>query len=249
MVNPVFSVDKGGWKWTAGSTTRLTSYNTGRIISFYHNITLDDRNEQPTTTNSNIQQNTTMKTPETTPTKTGDVRSDLRDNPDYIASGQADRLLMDVTSKKLHGEISEKLGVKYLSSVSSSEHQVATLFGLLYGLNGRLVVNVETRRMSRRGSEIQYPRFNVIFLCDTGSPYTYLCEETLNTMLGNPEHIPFSVHIHLADFPAVEAHLSPPKGRFADVNVIGMDLLSKIQTTIYGADREFKLELVSHRTH
>ncbi|KAG7351508.1 hypothetical protein IV203_010868 [Nitzschia inconspicua] len=90
--------------------------------------------------------------------------------------------------------------------------------------------------MSRRGSEIRYPRFNVIFLCDTGAPNTYLCEETLNTMLGNPEHTPSSMRIHLANFPAVEAHLSPPNGHYTDVNVIGMDLLSKIQTTIYGAD-------------
>ncbi|KAL3903563.1 MAG: hypothetical protein SGARI_005322 [Bacillariaceae sp.] len=204
-----------------------------------------------------------MKTPtkETTPTKPSDVvkttagspassgESDIHDNPGYMAPDQVDRMLMDVTSEKLHGEISENLGVKYLSRVASAEHQVAPLFGQLYGLNGRLMVNVETRRMSRRGSEIQYPRFNVIFLCDTAAPNTYLCEETLNAMLGNPENIPSSMHVHLANFPAVEAHLSPATGHYADVNVIGMDLMSRIQTTIYGADREFKLDLMSHRTH
>mmetsp|Transcript_35837 Transcript_35837/g.86433 ORF Transcript_35837/g.86433 Transcript_35837/m.86433 type:complete len:203 (+) Transcript_35837:77-685(+) len=201
-----------------------------------------------------------MKTSETTPTKSSDVvttagspassseGSDIHDNPDYIAPDQADMMLMDVTSEKLHGEISENLGVTYLSQVASPEHQVAPLFGQLYGLNGRLMVNVETRRMSRRGSQIQYPRFNVIFLCDTGAPNTYLCEETLNIMLGNPENIPSSMHIHLANFPAVQAYLSPKNGHYADVNVIGMDLMSRIQTTIYGADREFKLELMSHRT-
>lgn len=175
--------------------------------------------------------------------------SDIHDNPDYIAPNQADLMLMDVTSEKLHGEISENLGVTYLSKVTSAERQAAPLIGQLYGLNGRLMVNVETRRMSRRGSGIQYPRFNVIFLCDTGATNTYLCEETLNVILENPENIPSSIHVHLANFPAVEAHLSPKAGHYADVNVIGMDLMSRIKTTIYGADREFELDLMTHRQH
>lgn len=67
-------------------------------------------------------------------------------------------------------------------------------------------------------------------------------------MLGNPDNIPSSIHVHLANFPAVEAHLSPKTGHYADVNVIGMDRLSRIKTTIYGgADCEFELDLMTHR--
>lgn len=98
--------------------------------------------------------------------------SGIHDNPDYIAPNQADLMLMDVTSEKLHGEISENLGVTYLSKVTSAEHQAAPLVGQLCGLNGRLMVNVETRRMSRRRSGIQCPHLSVIFLCDTGAPST-----------------------------------------------------------------------------
>ncbi|KAG7354627.1 hypothetical protein IV203_003983 [Nitzschia inconspicua] len=77
-----------------------------------------------------------MNTPETTPTNVVTTAgsldssregSDIHDNPDYIPPAQADMMLMDVTNEKLHGEISDILGVKYLSPVASSEHQVAPL--------------------------------------------------------------------------------------------------------------------------
>ena len=71
----------------------------------------------------------------------------------------------------------------------------------------------------------------------------------MNTILENPDIIPSSIHVHLASFPAVEAHLSPKMGHYADVNVIGMDLMSRIKTTVYVSDREFELDLMTHRQH
>ncbi|KAG7351507.1 hypothetical protein IV203_010867 [Nitzschia inconspicua] len=83
-----------------------------------------------------------MNTPETTPSNVVTTAgspdssrkgSDIHDNPDYIPPDQADMMLMDTTSEKFYGEISDNLGVKYLSPVASSEHQVAPLVGQLYG--------------------------------------------------------------------------------------------------------------------
>jgi hypothetical protein len=177
--------------------------------------------------------------------------SEIHDNPDYIAPSQQDMLLMDVTSLILHTRISEELEVAYLSKVdSNAEKQRSPLDGRLYGLNKRLMVNVVTRRMSRRKStEPDFPSYNIIFLCDTGSPNTFICEEAmLILMKGNSENVaPKQLFVKMADFPAVEAHTSPNPSHYTDVNVIGMDLLCQLQTTIFGKDLEFQLANMEHR--
>ena len=189
------------------------------------------------------------KTESTSPTSS--ARSEIHDNPDYIPPNQQDMLLTDVTSQILHTRISEVLGVEYLSKVdSNAEKQRAPLDGRLCGLNKRLMVNVVTRRMSRRESSgSDYPSYNIIFLCDTGSPNTFICEEAmLALMKENSKNVaPPSMLVKMADFPAVEAHRSPNPSHYSDVNVIGMDLLCQLQTTIFGKDLEFQLAHMEHR--
>ena len=148
------------------------------------------------------------KTESTSPTSS--EGSEIHDNPDYIPPNQQDMLLTDVTSQILHTRISEELGVEYLSKVdSNAENQRAPLDGRLYGLNKRLMVNVVSRRMSRRKSTgPDYPSYNIIFLCDTASPNTFICEEAmLALMKENSENVaPQSLFVKMAEFPAVEAH-------------------------------------------
>jgi hypothetical protein len=44
----------------------------------------------------------------------------------------------------------------------------------------------------------------------------------------------------------VEAHVSPNPSHYVDVNVIRMDLLSQLQTTIFGKDFEFEVTNIEH---
>ena len=224
-------------------------------------------------------------------------------NPNYTTPKMQDFLLLDVTSKILHNEISGELEVPYLSSADAP--QTSPVYGRLYGLYKRLMVNLVTRRQSRRGNEGAgpvYPRYNLFFLCDTGSPNTFICAEAMRVLLGEevasssssssssppeplseeqqqpssmlfpttPEEsaeqdatttsaiknetdaaaaviaIPETLFVQVADFPVVEAHLSPKLSHYEDVNVIGMDLLVHLQTTIFGKDLEFGLANMEH---
>jgi hypothetical protein len=113
-----------------------------------------------------------------------------------------------------------------LSAAESLER--TPLSGYIHGLNKRLMVNVVTRRRSRRGGGTEYPQFNVFFLCDTGTPNTFICEEAMKVLLGgracDGDVLPDTLFVQMSDFPAVEAHLSPKGSRFEDVNMIGTDL-------------------------
>lgn len=175
------------------------------------------------------------------------AESALHDNPDYIPPNQQDILLLDVNSKTLHSKVSAELDVKYLSGAEGP--QSSPVYGRLYGFNKRLMVNVVTRRRSRRGERgPEYPSVNVIFLCDTGSPNTFICEEAMRVLLGENARdiIPDTLLVQMADFPAVEANVSPNPSHYSDANVIGMDLLSHLQMTVFGKDLEFELTNMEH---
>ena len=47
----------------------------------------------------------------------------------------------------------------------------------------------------------------------------------------------------------VEAHLSPRLSHYEDVNVIGMDLLMNLKTTVFGKDLEFGLANMEHSSY
>jgi hypothetical protein len=54
--------------------------------------------------------------------------------------------------------------------------------------------------------------------------------------------------VQLADIPAMGAHLSPPEECHKAVNVIGMDLVGQqLQNTIFGLDREFEHNFMTHK--
>jgi len=154
-------------------------------------------------------------------------------------------MLLDVTSEILHTRVSEELGVKYLSKVTGDQaRQSAPLYGALYSINKRRMVNVVTRRRSHRGATgPDYQSYNIIFLCDTGCPNTFICEEGMLALLGTSaeQNAPTTMFVQMANFPVVEAHLSPKDGKFYDVNVSGMDLFCQLKTTIFGKQLEFEL--------
>ena len=205
---------------------------------------MEDSNKTPTKCDHGL-----TKPDTATSSPTSSDAYEIHDNPEYIPPDQQDMMLQDVTSELLHSRISEELGVRYLSEATGDEaRQSAPLYGSLYSINRRLMINVVTRRRSRRGSQgPQYPSYNIIFLCDTGSPNTFICEEGMLALLGNSAEpiAPQTMFVQMANFPMVEAHMSPKDGKFHDVNVIGMDLLSHLQTTIFGKRLEFELASMS----
>jgi hypothetical protein len=155
------------------------------------------------------------------------------DLPDYIAPNLHDMMLSDLTSLSLHVVVSAELDTAYLAA--ATEKQVSPLVGLILGPNKRPMVNVATKRRSL--GDVIYPAINVIFLIDTGVPYTYICEEAMKVLLGpcSGNNIPQQMYVELADFPfVVEAYISPLTSHFRDVNVIGMDVLCQIKTNIGG---------------
>jgi hypothetical protein len=137
-----------------------------------------EEGEPPTT--PQLKTNSTESTRKASPADSED--SLLIDDPNYIAPDQQNFLLLDVTSKALHSKISRELEVQYLSPASGK--QLSPLHGLLFASNSRLIVNIETRRRRRRVNGPKNDAYNVTFVCDSGSPNTFICAEAMSVLLG-----------------------------------------------------------------
>ena len=149
----------------------------------------------------------------------------IMDNPDYIAPSGQDLLLTDVTQNILNTRIAPELGVQYLSA-SEAENPSFPVTGIMFGLNRRLMVNLLVRRKETH-------RFlNVLFLVDTGSPVSYLCDEAISALIGNDKGLPRFINVFVQGGQVSECHLSPKESHFHDVNVIGMDFLSSHNLSI-----------------
>jgi hypothetical protein len=155
----------------------------------------------------------------------------LVDPPDYIAPDQQDMMLTDITSEILHSNkctVSIGQGKEYLSEADSFP-QAWPASGVIYGYNKRLMISLACRRgRPDRGYEV----LNVLFLVDTGSPCSYVSQETMTALIGNPRcSVPEQLCLVVRDesFQMV-FHMSPlgtkeVPGKFHDVIVLGMDFL------------------------
>ena len=184
------------------------------------------------------------KTPEikdvataTTESPTGSEDS-LLDPPGYIAPDQQDMMLSDITSAILHSNkctVAIGRGNDYLSEANSFPLEWPAT-GVVYGYNKRLMISLPCRRVRPdRG----YKVLNVFFLVDTGSPCSYLCQEAMTALIGNPGcNVPEQLSVVVQDdsFP-LAFHMSPlgtkeEPGKFHDVNVLGMDFLDKFNLSM-----------------
>lgn len=117
-----------------------------------------------------------------------------------------------VHSKDLHEDISDRLNVKYLEIAESDNVKEAP--GIVYGPHNRVFVAT----VIKRGDRLRH----VHFLVDTGSPFTYICNEALQSLgieVLDPKN-PVRVRINGMPTTALQSH-----GHFADLNLLGTDFL------------------------
>jgi hypothetical protein len=132
-----------------------------------------------------------------------------------------DIMLQDVSAEDLRAGIAQELGVGYLQSaepVVLSKGSVRHVSGILYGTNDRVMVALPVQKTAKC--------IHVIFVVDTGSPFTFLCRDAL-TALGFEEFTPESTKVTLGGIPGIHVELSPPHLHFADVNVLGASFLRR----------------------
>ena len=136
----------------------------------------------------------------------------MMDAVDYIRPEQMDIMLSDVKSEDLKTIIAEKLGVDYLSLASDDEKQKWTPLaakGLIHGGMSRLIVNLVTRRQKNLNRFV-----NVIFIVDTGSPYSFVSSEAMQEIVGvDRSNLPNVINANIGGR-EVSLHLSMANSHF-----------------------------------
>ncbi|CAG8684494.1 27737_t:CDS:1, partial [Dentiscutata erythropus] len=122
--------------------------------------------------------------------------------------------LNGIGSKELHGEISKRLNIEYLSDYLNTK-ELKEVTGIIYGYNIAIFVSLPVK--------VKHQVKNVHFLIDTGSPRTYVCGEVYDS---------FKITVNNSTVPRVLinskpifAHLSPNESHFTDINVLGSEYL------------------------
>ena len=133
-----------------------------------------------------------------------------------INSHDVDVLLNDIDESDLY-HLAEMEGAPYLSV--SAQEPVFPVEGMVVGANKRYMVNLLVRKKNAG------PYRNVVFMVDTGSPYTFLSMAAMGSMVDADANLPLMLNVEIQGTPSVICHLSPPDKHFADVNLLGMDFL------------------------
>ena len=151
------------------------------------------------------------------------------DAPGYIAPEAQNFDLSDITKDIINYVARES------NTVHLAPYQYNPAFpaeGEIYGLNKRLLINLAIKyRPFQQPAPLDH-YLNVICLINTASPYSYLSGETIKALVGcetSPSVINAFVHSNWV----IECHQSPSTSKFANVNVLGMDFLSKNKLSIF----------------
>ncbi|KAK6098245.1 hypothetical protein MT418_002292 [Batrachochytrium dendrobatidis] len=137
----------------------------------------------------------------------------LMDPPGYIKPSLQNFLLTDIDSKELR-IIAAAMELEYLGPASFPGS--FPVEGTIWVPNHRLMVNLACRRRTKSDS----PTRNIIFLVDTGSPVTYLCQEAMESLVGKDSNLPQTLFVKIHSEKAIQTHISPKDSHFADVNVL-----------------------------
>jgi hypothetical protein len=138
-----------------------------------------------------------------------------------LEPSEYDVVLTDVKHNDVIGPIAQ-MGVKYLEHHKDFSQNV--IKGILYGTHCRPMINlvVSSKRFKKP--------VNVIFLVDTGSPCLYVCQTAMDA-LGFSNPVPQTFDLIFRG-KAHEAVVSPLKGHYHDINLIGATFLSKTCATL-----------------
>ena len=127
-----------------------------------------------------------------------------------------DVLLTDVHARDLRHDISNCLGIPYLSECID-DSVARNMTGVIWGPHNRLFASI---KVSIGSGSMR----NVHMILDTGSPQTYLCSETFsafNITINHPNN-PISVNINGTRLSVLEC---PVQSHFNEVNILGTDYL------------------------
>ncbi len=160
-----------------------------------------------------------------------------RDLPGQIAPNRWDIMLLDLNHTLLVEEVAADLDVEYLGRTLEVVH--LPVVGTIYGYNNRLMVNFNCRRKSVK----HYSWYNVIFLCDTGSPFSFLSKQTMSKLAGRDNPLQHMI-VDIGDI-SLGFYLAQPTSHFAGVNVLGMDFLLRTDASIliHKASNSFELRV------
>ena len=145
-------------------------------------------------------------------------------NADYevVNIQEFDILLTDIKGETIR-EI-EIDGVKHLSEATGGDgvSHDSVLHGVTFGDYSRVLVKAV---LTAKGKSL-----NAVMLVDTGSPYTFLTNETFKALRVDLEDQPEDQAFVLINGQRTKAHLS--KAHFQDVNVLGTNFLDFCELTI-----------------
>ena len=155
----------------------------------------------------------------------------------FLRPSDFDVLLNDIHESDLY-LFAQMDGVSYLNV--STEAPVFPVEGMIMGGHRRFMVNLLVRL--RRAPEFR----NVVFMLDTGSPYTFLSRSAMEALVGPGVNVPAALKLEIHGAQAMVAYMSPPDKHFADINLLGVDFLemkgAQIQTN--WAQKTFQLGTV-----
>ena len=138
----------------------------------------------------------------------------------------SDLMLSDVTEEVLRADIASMLGVTHLAPASADD-VVWPVRALLYGVFGRAMVSLVVSAAARAPGKAARS-VNVIFVVDTGSPYTFMPQSTF-AALGYNDALPQSASLRVH---GVNMTVLPSRSHFKDVNVLGTDFFVRARCSL-----------------
>ncbi|KAJ2994659.1 hypothetical protein HDV02_001398 [Globomyces sp. JEL0801] len=159
----------------------------------------------------------------------------LMDGIGYIKPSLQNFLLTDIDSKVMES-IAFDMELEYLGIASFPGS--FPVEGGIWTSNHRLMVNLVCQTKS------DCPSRNIIFVVNTGSPYTYLCQEAMESLVGKDCKLPQTLYVKIHTGQVIQTYISPKDSNFANVNVLGMDFLykNKLNLVINWTEKTFSLD-------
>lgn len=140
-----------------------------------------------------------------------------------------DCLLSDLNEGLLFTEVSDMLGVRYLSEfVGDFElergHEGDEIAGTVYGPFSRPMVSIPVRIGNGKS-------FNVHFLVDTGGPRSEIPIHVFETLCPSATYIPALVQAIVAGR-KIQLGICSPTGNHSDIPLLGQDFLKLLKATL-----------------